>query len=90
MGCMQEANGSDLSEAKVYYSVSRWIGFNLREEIAVIGRREKRHYWQAKRVKVQGILLVLQPPSNTCCTESTNRVLHLTHRSQAWPGLSGR
>jgi hypothetical protein len=49
--CIEEANGIDLSRVKVNNPVSRWLRLSLGQELAFNAAHERRHLWQASRVK---------------------------------------
>ena len=49
--CIDAANGIDLSKTKVKNPVSRWLRFSLGQEIEFNAAHERRHLWQARRVK---------------------------------------
>ena len=48
---IEQANGIDLSRAKVNNAVSRWFRLSLGQELAFNTAHERRHLWQAKQVK---------------------------------------
>lgn|SRR5262249_26656493 len=49
--CIEEANGIELSKTKVSNPVSRWFKLSLGQELAFNAAHERRHLWQARRVK---------------------------------------
>ena len=49
--CIEEANGIDLSRMKVSNAVSRWFRLSLGQELAFNAAHERRHLWQAGKVK---------------------------------------
>ena len=51
LACLEEANGIDLSKTKVSNAVSRWFRLSLGQELAFNAAHERRHLWQAGRVK---------------------------------------
>ena len=51
LACVEEADGIHLSKVKVANPVSKWIRFSLGQEIALNAAHERRHLWQARRVK---------------------------------------
>ena len=51
LSCIGEANGIDLSRTKVSNAVSRWFRLSLGQELAFNAAHERRHLWQAGRVK---------------------------------------
>ena len=51
LACIEEANGIDLSRTKVSNAVSRWFRLSLGQELAFDAAHERRHLWQAGRVK---------------------------------------
>jgi hypothetical protein len=51
LACIEEANGIDLSKTKVSNAVSRWFRLSLGQELAFDVAHERRHLWQAGRVK---------------------------------------
>ena len=51
LACIEEANGVDLSKTKVSNAVSRWFRLSLGQELAFNAAHERRHLWQAGRVK---------------------------------------
>jgi hypothetical protein len=51
LACIEEANGIDLSRTKVSNAVSRWFRLSLGQELAFDAAHERRHLWQAARVK---------------------------------------
>jgi hypothetical protein len=51
VACIEEANGIDLSKTKVSNAVSRWFRLSLGQELAFDAAHERRHLWQARRVK---------------------------------------
>jgi hypothetical protein len=51
--CIRAAEGVDLLRVKVPNPVSRWIKFSLGQEFALNAAHERRHLWQARRVKEQ-------------------------------------
>ena len=52
--CVEEADGLDLARVKVANPISRFIKFSLGQEIALNAAHERRHLWQARRVKEDG------------------------------------
>ena len=58
--------GSDRSRTKVSNAVSRWFRLSLGQELAFDAAHERRHLWQAKRVKDElGFLACQQPPGKS-------------------------
>ena len=51
LACIEEANGIDLSRTKVSNAVNRWFRLSLGQELAFDAAHERRHLWQAGRVK---------------------------------------
>ena len=51
LACIEGANGIDLSRTKVSNVVSRWFRLSLGQELAFNAAHERRHLWQAGRVK---------------------------------------
>jgi hypothetical protein len=49
--CLEEADGLDLSRTRVNNPVSRWFRLSLGQELAFNAAHERRHLWQAGRVK---------------------------------------
>jgi hypothetical protein len=49
--CIEEANGIDLSMTKVSNVASTWFRLSLGQELAFDAAHERRHLWQAARVK---------------------------------------
>ena len=49
--CIDEANGIDLSKTKVSNAASRWFRLSLGQELAFNAAHERRHLWQAGKVK---------------------------------------
>lgn len=49
--CIEAANGIDLSRTKVKNPVSRWFRLSVGQELAFNAAHERRHLWQARRVK---------------------------------------
>ena len=48
---LEEADGVDLARAKVGNPVSRWFKLSLGQEFALTAAHERRHLWQAARVR---------------------------------------
>jgi hypothetical protein len=51
LACIEEANGIDLARTKVSNAVSRWFRLSLGQELAFDAAHERRHLWQARKVK---------------------------------------
>jgi hypothetical protein len=51
LACIEEANGIDLSRTRVNNAASRWFRLSLGQELAFDAAHERRHLWQARRVK---------------------------------------
>ena len=51
LACIEQANGLDLSRTKVSNAASRWFRLSLGQELAFDAAHERRHLWQAGRVK---------------------------------------
>ncbi len=51
LACIDEVNGIDLSRTKVSNAASRWFRLSLGQELACDAAHERRHLWQAGRVK---------------------------------------
>ena len=49
--CIRESDGIDLSKVKVSNPISRLMRFSLGQEFALNAAHERRHLWQARRVK---------------------------------------
>jgi hypothetical protein len=49
--CIHEANGIDLSRTKVSNAATSWFRLSLGQELAFDAAHERRHLWQARRVK---------------------------------------
>jgi hypothetical protein len=49
--CLENAEGLDLSRIRVSTPVTRFITFSLGQEFALILAHERRHVWQARRIK---------------------------------------
>jgi hypothetical protein len=48
---LEEANGVDLARVKVSNPVSNWFKLSLGQELALTAAHERRHLWQASRVR---------------------------------------
>ncbi len=48
---LHEANGIDLARVKVANPVSKWFTMSLGQEFALTAAHERRHLWQASRVR---------------------------------------
>ncbi len=48
--CIEEARGIDLSKAKVWNPVSKWVRFSLGQEIALNAAHNRRHLWQVREI----------------------------------------
>ena len=51
LACIEEANGLDLSRTKVSNAATSWFRLSLGQELAFDAAHERRHLWQAARVK---------------------------------------
>ena len=51
MRVIEEADGIDLASVKVNNPVSRWFKLSLGQELAFTAAHERRHLWQAVRVR---------------------------------------
>ncbi len=51
LACIDETNGIDLSRTKVSNAASWWFRLSLGQELAFDAAHERRHLWQAGRVK---------------------------------------
>jgi hypothetical protein len=49
--CIEDANGINLSRVRVNNAVSRWFRLSLGQELAFNIAHERRHLWQAEKVK---------------------------------------
>lgn len=54
---IEGANGIHLSRTKVSNAVSRWFRLSLGQELAFNAAHERRHLWQARRVKAELLTL---------------------------------
>ena len=50
---LHEANGIDLARVKAANPVSKWFKLSLGQEFAFTAAHERRHLWQASRVRAQ-------------------------------------
>jgi hypothetical protein len=62
---LKEANGLDLASVKVSNPVSRWFKMSLGQEFALTATHERRHLWQASRLRERLFL-------GRCRTERTH------------------
>jgi hypothetical protein len=51
LDCLHKANGIDLSKAKVDNPVIKWFRLSLGQYLALHATHERRHLWQARRIK---------------------------------------
>jgi DinB superfamily len=51
LGIINEANGINLARAKVTSPVLKWMKLSLGQAFGLIATHERRHLWQARRVK---------------------------------------
>ncbi len=53
LGALHEADGIDLARVNVANPVSKWFKMSLGQEFAFTAAHERRHLWQASRVRAQ-------------------------------------
>ena len=51
LDCLHQANGIDLSKVKVDNPVIKWFRLSLGQYLALHAAHERRHLWQARRIK---------------------------------------
>ena len=70
--CIEDANGIDLSRARVSNPVSNLFRLSLGQELAFNAAHERRHLWQAGRVKQEPGFPARRPDSTTSLAYANN------------------
>ncbi|HJZ78811.1 MAG TPA: DinB family protein [Pyrinomonadaceae bacterium] len=72
ISCLKESQGMDLARIKVSNPVSTWLKLSLGQEFALAAAHERRHLWQAWRVREKQNLQPTSPPNKSYPDDWTN------------------